>query len=180
MIVGIIGNSNLKKMASLAGKSEEETVDFLRDIGRKLAEMNVEIALVPEGALLELVMAYKENNGPKAIGVIPRQDKIWGCKHLEEGIAAMDEEYDCGDWFKQPYSLLEISDIMLCLSLGTGCFEEFVFHKFCYKFLKWDKKAIVFTNYLREGKLPIEIEYDIMPLVKYVSNMDEMEKALSG
>lgn len=178
MIVGILGNSNLKKAAAIANKTEEEIADFYRDIGRKLAEMNAEIAMVPEGALLELAMGYKENGGGKIIGVVPRQDKIWGVKHLEEGIAAIDEEYDCGDWFRQPYELIKVSDALLIASLGTGVFGELTMLKYCYKFSKIERKTIVFTNYLREGKLPAEIEYDIKPLVRYVSTVDEMEKEL--
>jgi hypothetical protein len=180
VIVGVIGNTNLKKTAAILNKDEEEIVDFLRDVGRKLAEMGAEIAFVPQGALLELAMAYKENRGPKAIGVIPGADKIWGIEHLKEGLAVIDEEYNCGDWFRQAYTLLSICDILLVTSLGAGTLLELGFLKYLYKFSKTKKRVVVFTNYLREGKLPIEIEYDIKPLVRYVSNVEQMANEIVG
>ena len=176
MIVSLIGNGSLSKLAKVLGKTEDEVKQELSKVAKKLAELNIEIYLVPEGVQSFIATEYKKFGGKKVIGSIPREDKIWGIDFLNLDI--IDEEVDCTDWFKQPYSIVTNCDKILMLGMGQMTIGELGYIKYNYKFSHNSKNLFVYTPLLNQDKLLPEFTLDIEPLVHYVHSIEELGKIL--
>jgi hypothetical protein len=178
MLVSVLGSTDFEKIAKLSGKKKEGVKRLYADVGEALARAGVELLIVPDAALLVVADSYKKAGGKKVIGVVPRQDRIWGIKHLEPNLRCLDEEISDADWLDVPYLTVSKPDKVVCVTVSSGVLCELAYVKWLKKFGLAKKKVIVFKNFLRSGRLPAELEADIGDLVTYVDSTEAMIKAL--
>jgi len=178
--VAILGPSDLTKFERLVGLEGTFVKDIFKDVARCLARKKFELLIIPDsGVSYEISRLYKHFNGKKVIGIVPRKDKEYGIKHLQPQLHILDEELSVSSWHDAAPKLIYNSDHVICLGLAPGVFIELGYVKYN---LLWKKEKvknlIVFRNMLVDGKLPIELEDEISPILHYVDSVDQLEEYL--
>lgn len=161
LMIGILGPNKIDEYCKLVGLEREEYIKKIKEIANSLIS-RYEAVLVPDkGSVSELFAS--EFKGKK-IGIIPLDDKEFGCDWLNLDI--VDEKINCGTWRNQPEKLDEECDVLLCLGFTPGSLIEI-----CYT--KWFKvdKILVIKDFISE-ELPKEINSKLN--IKYIS-LDELK-----
>jgi len=171
---GIIGNANKKKLSDLVGITWDEVLLVYEGVGKALAEKGHAILMVPEGAMLAVARAYKRAGGKEFVGLVPSADTEWGCEHVNA--TECDRTIDGFTWVEAPYQLVKNADAFIELGFGTGTCMELNFVKYNNRFLGENKKVIVVKELLRNGRLPVEVEYDLKDTIDYVGVRKIKEK----
>lgn len=147
--VSLIGAGDIKEHYFDMLKISKERFDKeIRDIANALVDF--EIVLLPDGGIsFEVAKKYKEFNGRKVYGTVPRSDKDFGIKHLKEYLGArvngkkvFDEIIDTGDWYKQDLTCCVFGDIVLMLGNSLGSLGELVYGYYLYKLFMGKKVNI--------------------------------------
>jgi hypothetical protein len=173
MLVSVLGSSDFKKIARLQGKKESAVRGLYASVGEALAKKGANLLVTPDKGIVEVVKAYKKAGGRKVVGIVPRADDVWGIEHLKPHLKHVDEELNPRDWFTTPYYLVQMPDYVVCLNITTGVFGELAFVKWLHKFNKLKPKRVISFS-----RFPKEVEYDIKPVVRYVSTVDQMVREL--
>lgn len=177
MKISILGAGDRDKILRHAGLSEPELDSIIREVGALLAKLGAEIVIVPaRGIPYEVAKAYKEAGGKKVIGLVPRDDKRYGIKHIEEYLQIADEEVNIGSWYDLNGEIASYGDAAICIGLSPGAMLDICFMKYHQKYLGSKTRLIIFKNTVSE-KLPPELEEDLKGMV-YIASVQELEKAL--
>jgi hypothetical protein len=136
----------------------------IEKISKILAESNLEIELTPDkGIALEIAKEYKKFGGEKVIASVPKDDKVYGIKHLEPYLKIklhneklFDKEINTGDWRQQNRLKALLGDAVLILGMSSGTNIEMNYGIYLYKLINKMKKGINNAKYLhpevRAGK----------------------------
>lgn len=186
--VSLIGPGDIDfHFYELLGFTKKKFQSELEKIAKALAESNVEIELCPDrGISLELAKEYKKQGGKKVICSVPRDDKAYGIKHLENYLKTkvneknlFDEEINTGDWRQQNRLKSILGDVVLYLGISIMANVEANYGVYLFKLMNKFKKGIdnakylhpevragknipythlVYSPFLKNKKLPSEIE----------------------
>lgn len=178
MKVSILGSGDITKIHRFSGISELELNNLIKKLGKYLAEKNIELVIVPaRGIPYEIAKIYKENNGKKVIGLVPRDDKQYGIMHIKDYLHIMDEEINIGNWYDLNGKIAAYGDIAICIGLSGGSICDIAMLKYHHKYLNNKTKLIVFKNTISKGKLPKELEEDIKYL-HYIKSIEDLNQFL--
>jgi hypothetical protein len=179
--VSLIGPGNIKhhyrKLLKISGKKLNSEI---KKISKALVDSKSELAIVPDrGICLEVAREFKKNNGKKIYGIVPKDDKKYGIKHLKKYLEEknlIDNEINSGTWQEQLFNLCLYGDICICLGLSVGSNAELLasfyrlnkLTKFKKDPSKIDKEIkanknikftyLIYLPFLKSKKLPKEIE----------------------
>jgi len=164
MRVCLIGPADIEfHYEKLLGIEEEDIDKHLDDIAMILAQTKQELVLLPErGAPYAIATRYKELGGPKVIGAVPKSDKDFGIKHLEEfingecpegsGKKIVDEIIDTKDWYKQDVVMSLFADTILFLGSEFGSIGELAYGYYLYKLFTGAKPGVnTKKNFIHPG-----------------------------
>lgn len=161
----------------------------LEDIAKSLKSSGVEIALLPDdGVCLEIAKNFKQLNG-KVIGLVPKDDKVFGISHLKEYIETkvdnlnlFDEIINTGNWFKHDLTKCLFGDAVLCLGLSPGTDGERAYGVYLYKIVAGFKKGVSpdITKIHKEARAGRDMPYTIFiyqPFIKQKLSYEEEQYA---
>ena len=188
MRVVLIGAGDIEfHFKNILNLTEEDIDKHVEDIAAALVEAKSEIVLLPgRGICFEIAKKYKEIGGKKVIGLVPKSDKAFGIKHLEEYMDSkvndkfiFDEFVNSGDWYSANQTHCLFGENILLLGNSTGSLGELTFGYYLYKLFKGHKEGdkvsmkkfnkdfvagermpfdtIVYSPFIKD-KLPFEIE----------------------
>lgn len=178
MKVTILGAGDISKIHRYSKLSELEVKTLIEDLGKFLAQKKVDLVIVPaRGIPYEVAKVYKANNGPKVIGVIPREDKEYGIMHIQEYMHISDEEINIGNWYDLNGKIASLSDYAICIGISGGAICDISMLKYHYKYKGSKTKLIIFKNTLSK-KLPKEIEEDLGDNLKYINKVSQLKRIL--
>ncbi len=178
MKISILGAGDISKIHRFSKMSEKDIKTLIHDLGKLLAEQKHEIIIVPaRGIPYEVAKIYKEYNGPKVIGAIPKDDKEYGTMHIKEYLHISDEEFNIGNWYDLNGKIAAQGDIAICLGLSGGAICDVAMLKYHYKYLKNKTKLIIFKNTL-SSKLHPELEEDLKGHLTYIKSIKELTELL--
>ena len=174
MKVSILGAGDISKIHRHSGTSENKLKKLIEDLGKFLAEKNVEVVIVPaRGIPYEVAKIYKENKGKKVIGLVPKEDKRYGIMHIKDYLHIMDEEVNIGNWYDLNGEVAGYGDVAICVGMSGGAMCDVCMLKYHHKYLGSKTKLIVFKNTISDKKLPKEIEEDIK-FLHYIESVEEL------
>jgi len=134
----------------MLGISKEEFEKQVEEIARALAESGVEIELLPDrGICFEIAKKYKEADRKRVIATFPKNDKIFGIKHLQQyleiqvnGKPLFDKIIDSKNWFKHDLIKGLFGDALLYLGSSPGTDGELNYATYLFKLIKRNKPGI--------------------------------------
>ena len=129
-----------------------------------------------KGVAYEIAKVYKENNGKKIIGLIPKDDKRYGIKHIKDYFSIVDEKVNIGDWYSLNGEIAGYSDYAIVIGFSCGVLSEIAISKYHFKFLDSDTKLIIFENTI-SARLHKEMEVDLKNLT-YVNSIEELKEII--
>ena len=180
MKVSLFGSGDISKIQRFSKLSEEEVKKLIEDVGKLLAEKKVELVIVPSrGISYDVAKVYKEHKGPKIIGAIPKDDKDYGIKHIEEYRHISDKEINIGDWYDLNGRLAAQGDLSICIGLSGGGICNIAMLKYHYKYLGSKTKLIIFENTI-SSKLHAELEEDLKGNLTYINSIKQLKKLLES
>jgi len=119
----------------------------VNEIAKVLADSGNEIIfLLDRGVAFEIAKKYKEFNGRKVFGAVPKQDKDFGIKHLQPYITIVDEIIDTDNWYKQDMINAILGDVVLMLGNSLGSLREITAGFYLYKLFQGEKPKVDVTN----------------------------------
>jgi len=182
MKVGIIGPTNIPKLAKLTGKSQDFFLEKAKIIGKILAEIDCELWINSDkGMLVAISRAYKNFGGKKCVVLYPEKGEPWPKEHATPYIRYADELRKEPNWFWSNYNVTAIPDICICVGLSAGTLSELAYIKWNYQLKCGNlKKLIAIRELLRDGSLPPEIEEDVKEIVYYIKNTEALESFLKN
>jgi len=172
----------------LQGIEKKKFESELEKIAKVLSESNVSLELLPDkGVSFELAKLYKQNGGKKVIGAVPKEDIVFGIKHLKGYVDAevcdkklFDKIINSGDWFKHDLIKGLLGDAVLYLGSSPGTDGELNYATYLYNLMQGMKKYVeapedkihpeilagknlpytylVYSPFLKTGKLSYETE----------------------
>jgi len=178
--VGIIGPTNLPKLSKLTRKPIKFFLEKAQFIGQILAEKDCELWINSDkGMLVAIGRAYKRSGGKKLIILYPAKGEPWPKEHTKPYIKNNDELRSEKNWFWSNYNVTAIPELCLCVGLSAGGLSELAYIKWNHKLKRGNlKKLIAIKELLRGGKIPLEIEYDIKNILKYIPKTKDLRKFL--
>jgi len=177
MKVSIIGSGDITKISRFTSLNEEQVKELIRKIGALLAKKGVELVILPSrGIPYEVAKVYKEHNGKKVIGLVPKSDTRYGIEHIKQYLNIADEQIDIGNWYTLNGEIAASGDLCICVGLSPGVMTEISMLKYHYKYLNCETRLIIFENTISE-KLSKEVEEDLKNIY-YIKTTDELEKLL--
>jgi hypothetical protein len=175
MRISIIGAGDISKISRHSSLSEVQVKKLIKDIGIFLAKKQVELVILPSrGIPYEVAKIYKQHNGKKVIGLIPRSDTRYGIGHIKEYLSIADEQIDIGNWYTLNGEIVAYGDVCICVGYSPGVATEIGMLKYHYKYLKSKTKLVIFKNTISQ-KLPKEVEEDL-PKIYYISTIKELQE----
>jgi predicted Rossmann-fold nucleotide-binding protein len=181
-VIGIIGPTNLRRIAAASGIPEQTYRDAALAAGAVIARRRAILAMVPDrGIAMSGLQGYSSAQGQWTIGLVPEggpSDAVATANCLENA-AVCDEIIGGFTWHHQHAALCELSDLMVCVGLSCGTMTEIAW-------TKWVRKPRVLA--LREtfSAIPVEIlaETDVV-LIERIDDLDaavgrELERAANS
>ena len=210
MRISLIGPGDVKfHYQELLDISKQKLDSELEQIAQSLVGSDVEIELLPDkGVSIEIAKLYKQKNGKKVIGAVPKSDKTFGIEHLKPYIDTriknkplFDEIIDSGDWFKHDLIKGLLGNAILYLGSSPGTDGERHYAVYLYKLMSGFKGGVevsgkhihpeikagnnftilAYQPFLSEGKLPKEDEAYMKKFginLIYVKSPQDLEKKL--
>ena len=188
-ILSLIGPGDIEfHYSKLLGIDKERFLLEIEEITKPIVESGWSIELLPDkGVSFEIAKIYKKLNGKKIIGTVPKDDKTFGTKHLEEYENAevenkkvFDEIINSGDWFKQDMIKGLFGNAVLYLGSSPGTEGELNYATYLFKLIQGMKKFVeapaekihpriiagkeipytyfIYKPFLKTGKLSFETE----------------------
>jgi len=177
MKVAVLGSGDVTKVHRFGKITEEKAKQLIKDVAELIADKKMDMVIVPaRGIPYEIAKAYKEVGGKKVIGLVPKKDKRFGVKHIQEYIHIIDEEVDIGDWYNLNGEIAAYGDYAICIGMSSGAMCDIAMLKYHYKYLESKTKLIIFENTISQ-KLPKEIEEEMKDL-NYIKTIEELDKLL--
>lgn len=177
MKVAVLGSGDITKIHLFSGLSELEVASLIDDVGKLLANSDVDLVIVPaRGIPYEVAKAYKLYGGRKVIGLVPFDDKDFGLAHIAEYRAISDEEVNIGDWYDLNGRIASFVDLAVCIGLSAGAICDVAMLKYHYKYKGSNTKLVVFRNTISQP-LHKEIEVDLKNL-HYIDDVSELSNFL--
>ncbi|MEM2974143.1 MAG: hypothetical protein QW112_00740 [Candidatus Micrarchaeia archaeon] len=157
MKVSILGAGDVTKIHRFGKVSEEEARQLLDEVGMIIARKGMDLVCVPaRGIPYEVAKAYRAAGGRKVIGVVPRDDKRYGIKHIQDYMDIMDEEINIGNWYDLNGEIAAQGDFAVCIGMSSGAMIDIAMMKYHYKYLGSKTRIIIFENTISQ-RLPKEI-----------------------
>jgi len=177
MKIVLLGPGDISKIWKYGKLTEEEVWKLIDKFAKFLADNKFEIIFVPSrGIHYEIAKKYKEYGGPKVIGVIPREDKRFGIKHIEKYFGLVDEEVSIKDWYNLNGEIGSMGDITICFGLSPGAIIDMSMMSYHYRYLDSKVPLLVYRLAL-SVELPKEVE-EGLPYLEYVDSFDELKKKI--
>ena len=194
----------------LLGFEKEKFESELEKIAKALVESKVSLELLPDrGISFELAKLYKKLGGKEVVGAVPKSDKTFGIRHLQEFIDAkisnrkvFDKIINSGDWFKHDLIKGLLGDAVLYLGSSPGSDGELNYATYLFKLFQRMKTGVevikekvhpeiragenftylVYTPFLINKKLPPETEAYLEKFkikLEYINSPKELKEKLS-
>lgn len=172
MKIGIIGPSDIDRVAGAAGIDPSDIREESAWAGSMLAEAGHEIVVVPDrGVAVIAAEAYRRAGGGRIWGFIPGSGRsaegATGRVHRNSRLC--DETFEDLTWHEQHSRFVEFSDAMICVGMSCGTICEIAW-------TKWSGRIPVFVVGNLSSRLPPEIEAETD--VHYVADVGEAIAAL--
>lgn len=183
--VVLLGPGDISKIWRYTEISEEEVRNIIIDFGKFLAENKFEVVLVPSrGIHYEIAKVYKEAGGPKVIGVVPKGDKRFGIRHIEEHLPIADEVItrieSVSDkeinWYDLNGEIASMGDVAVCFGISSGALIDMAMLYYHYKYLGSTTPLLVLKPFV-EGNIPKPIEDDLK-YMEYAENVEDLKTKL--
>lgn len=178
--VGVIGPTNVPKVAKITGKPQEFFLEKAESIGKVLAEKNCEVWVNSDkGMLVAVGRAYKEAGGKKLVVLYPEKGEPWPKEHAKPYVRYADELRKEPNWFWSNYNVVTLPDLCVCAGLSAGTLSELAY-------IKWNrqlgcgnlKKLLGVAELLRDNRFPPEIEIDIKDIIEYIPRAEDLKNFL--
>jgi hypothetical protein len=131
-VVGLIGPTNLARVASASGIPAELYQLCASTAGFSIARRNAILAIVPDrGVARDGLRGYTEAKGPWTIGLVPDggpSDSV-ATSNCRLGAAGCNETIDGFTWHHQHAALCQLSDLMVCVGISCGTIAEIAWTK---------------------------------------------------
>lgn len=171
-VIGIIGPTNLRRIAAASGIPERRYRDGALAAGAVIARRGAILAMVPDrGIAMSGLQGYSSAKGKWTIGLVPEggPSDAAATTNCLENAAVCDEIIGGFTWHHQHAALCELSDLMVCVGLSCGTITEIAW-------TKWVRKPRVLA--LREtfSAIPVEIlaETDVV----LIDSIDDLDAAV--
>lgn len=167
-VIGLIGPTNLQRIAQASGIPENHYRDSAYEAGRVVARLGAVLTVVPDrGVAVSGMRGYQEARGSWTIGLVPSggpSDSVATGNCLENS-GACDEVIDGFTWHQQHALMCELSDLLICVGLSCGTMAEIAW-------TKWVRGPKIFAMRDTLSTIPNEIlaETDI----DFVSSVEEL------
>ena len=172
MIIGIIGPSDIERVARAADVDPARICDAAAEAGRLLAAAGHELVIVPDrGVPLIAARAYREAGGKRLRGLIPVSGASapGSTSRVERHGVICDERHRDLTWHEQHSRIVELTDAMICLGLSCGTVCEIAL-------TKWTKRIPVYMLKGLGSAVPPEVEAETD--VRYFDSLGEIMDAL--
>lgn len=172
-IIGLIGPTNLRRIAQGSGIPERSYRDVAHEAGAAIARRGAILAVVPDrGIAMAGLRGYLAAQGRWTIGLVPHggpSDAV-ATPNCLENAAACDEVLDGFTWHHQHAALCELTDLLICVGLSCGTLTEIAW-------TKWVRGPRVLAMRSTFTAIPAEIlaETDVVLL----DQVDELEAAVA-
>ena len=179
--VGIIGPTNMEKLSSLTGKSEEFLLKEAETVGKIVASYGYELWVNSDGGMVSAVArGYKGGGGKKLVILYPKKGEPWPNKHAKHHVQYADRVSEQRNWFWTNYQVVTTPDICICVGLSAGTLSELAYIKWNIQFHRGHlKKLMVIQELVRGKKIPPEIEVEVEDILLYVKDAKEVKSALA-
>lgn len=171
-VIGLIGPTNLAKMALSSGIPERVYSDHAYAAGKIIAASGASIALVPDrGVALAGMNGYRDANGTWVIGLMPSggpSDAV-ATPNCLDNATVCNEVLGNFTWHHQHALICEISDLFVCVGLSCGTIAEIAW-------TKWVKGPKILALGNTMTAIPPEILADID--LEFVSSLGVLENRL--
>jgi predicted Rossmann-fold nucleotide-binding protein len=175
-IVGLIGPTNLPKIASASGIAEEHYRDAAYKAGAEIARAGAALAVVPDRGVAVLGMqGYRDAGGPWIIGLAPSggpSDAV-ASPNCSANASGCDEIVGGFTWHHQHALICELCSLMVCVGLSCGTLAEIAW-------TKWVKGPRILVMRDTITALPREIlaETDVVSIESFGDLAEQMAAAL--
>ena len=174
MRIVLIGPGDIEyHYQKLLGISKKKLEVELDDIAKSLVDSDCEIDILPDkGISFEIAKRYKEMGGKKVVASLPKSDKTFGVKHLEEFVGKIDfdEVIDTGDWFKHDLIKGLLGDAILYLGSSPGTNGELNYAIYLYKLLSGRKEGIEIAGKYIHPSIRAGIDFKIFVYSPFLKN----------
>lgn len=169
--VGIIGPTNMAKVATLTGRSLSFFSRKAEAIGKTLAEIDCELWVNSDGGMISKVaLAYKKYGGKQLVVLYPGKGEPWPDEHVKIHLQRAHKLSKQENWFWTNYGVVTIPDVCVCVGLSAGTLSELAYIKWNCQFRCGNLKHLVAIRELVRGRrLPLEIEVDVRRLLTYTT-----------
>jgi hypothetical protein len=159
MKVAVLGPGDCSLISKHANLAEKNVKEFIEELGKFLAENNIEIIIaVDRGLPYEVAKVYKKYGGKKVYGVNPQShEKYDKEKAIKPFLDVIDEEIKVASWYHLNGEIASFSDVAVSFGLSCGTLADIIFLYFHYKYLGSDTKLIMYLPSM-SSKLHSEIE----------------------
>lgn len=181
MKVSILGPTNIEKFSKIVGISLEETKKISKELGKIIAKSNHEIVVVfnYSGMLRLIGDSYKENEGEKLTMLYTENDYDWDVNCYMDNLKEANNKIRKQSWHDMLLSLIKDSDVVVCAGLSAGGLVELGYMKWNKQEGKGKVKTLIgIKEFLRDGKFPPEIEFDLRDIIK-ICSVSELGKVLN-
>ncbi len=175
-IVGLIGPTNLTKIASASGIAEDHYRDTAYKAGAEIARADAALAVVPDrGVALLGMRGYRAAGGPWIVGLSPSggpSDPV-ASPNCSSNASGCDEIVEGFTWHHQHALICELCSLMVCVGLSCGTVAEIAW-------TKWVKGPRILAMRDTITELPIEIlaETDVVFIQSFGELGQRMADAL--
>lgn len=174
--VSIIGPSDPWYITGHTRLTRNAVINLTEQVGRLLAKHDIEIIFVPDTGVAHFVAkAYKKADGPKVIGIVPKDPEPFGVRHLEPQMEVVDEVKELPDWYNITGKICREGDFVICMGTSPGTMAELSWMKFYWSLFGADKRVIVFLNTL-SNPIPSEVEEGLWLI--YIDSVEQLEEIL--
>ena len=131
-IVGLIGPTNLPRIAAASGISEMHYRDTAYAVGRVIAQSGAALAVVPDrGVALLGMQGYRDAEGPWIVGLTPSggPSESVATGNCLGNATQCDEIVSGFTWHHQHARICEMCTLLVCVGLSCGTLAEIAWTK---------------------------------------------------
>lgn len=180
--VGVIGPTDIKRLAMLTGRREEFLLAKAGQVGKIIAQSGCELWINSDGGMLAAVAeSYKIHGGKSLVMLLPLPPgDPWPVAHGEAYLAMADRVIRPSDWYRANHLVVSEPETVVCVGLSGGTNTEL-------GYIKWDVRwrlgnlatLIGVRELLRGGKIAPEEEPGVKSVLRYIETTDELTDVLA-
>lgn len=180
--VGVIGPTDIQKLAEQVGRPQEFFRERAALIGRMLADLKYELWVNAEARGMPFIVAeaYRATGGKRLVVLTPQSDEPWPRVSAEELLSLAWKEVPRVDWFQANYGVVSLPDVCICTGRSPGTLSELAYIAWNVRFAVEHKlrHLVAVRELLRDSSLPFEVEEAVPTLLRYVEDVQALATLL--